>query len=358
MAVKVAINGFGRIGRMVFQALCDQGLLGKGIDVVAVVDISTDADYFAYQMKYDSVHGKFKHKVETKKSDPAKEEPDTLVVNGQSIKCIMATKEPGQLPWKALGVDYVIESTGLFTDSAKAKGHIDAGAKKVILSAPGKGEVKTIVMGVNENEYDPAKHTIVSNASCTTNCLAPVVHVLLKEGFGIETGLMTTIHAYTATQKTVDGPSKKDWRGGRAAAQNIIPSTTGAAKAVGEVLPATKGKLTGMSFRVPVADVSVVDLTFRTTKDTSIEEIDAALKKASQTYLKGFLGVADEELVSTDFIHDERSSIYDSLATLQNNLKGEKRFFKVVSWYDNEWGYSNRVVDLVKLMAKKDGLLK
>ena len=358
MAVKVAINGFGRIGRMVFQALCDQGLLGNGVDVVAVVDISTDADYFAYQMKYDSVHGKFKHQVETRKSDPTKEEPDTLVVNGQSIKCIMATKEPGQLPWKALGVDYVIESTGLFTDSEKAKGHIAAGAKKVILSAPGKGEVKTIVMGVNEGEYDPAKHTIVSNASCTTNCLAPVVHVLLKEGFGIETGLMTTIHAYTATQKTVDGPSKKDWRGGRAAAQNIIPSTTGAAKAVGEVLPATKGKLTGMAFRVPVANVSVVDLTFRTTKDTSIEEIDAALKKASQTYLKGFLGVADEELVSTDFIHDERSSIYDSLATLQNNLKGEKRFFKVVSWYDNEWGYSNRVVDLVKLMANKDGLLK
>lgn len=357
MALKVAINGFGRIGRMVFQALCDQGLLGKTIDVVAVVDISTDAEYFAYQMKYDSVHGKFKHKVETKKSDPAKEEADTLVVNGHPIKCIMATKEPGQLPWKALGVDYVIESTGLFTDSAKAKGHIDAGAKKVIISAPGKGEVKTIVMGVNENEYDPAKHVIVSNASCTTNCLAPVVHVILKEGFGIETGLMTTIHAYTATQKTVDGPSKKDWRGGRAAAQNIIPSTTGAAKAVGEVLPVTKGKLTGMAFRVPVPDVSVVDLTFRTTKDTSIEEIDAALKKASQTYLKGILGVTDEELVSTDFIHDERSSIYDSLATLQNNLKGEKRFFKVVSWYDNEWGYSNRVVDLVKFMAKKDGML-
>jgi len=358
MAVKVAINGFGRIGRLVFQALCDQGLLGHGIDVVAAVDISTDADYFAYQMKYDSVHGRFKHKVETKKSDPSKEEADTLVVNGREIKCLLASKDPSQLPWKAMGVDYVIESTGLFTDSEKAKGHLTAGAKKVILSAPGKGQVKTIVMGVNENEYDPAQHNIVSNASCTTNCLAPVVHVLLKEGFGIETGLMTTIHAYTATQKTVDGPSKKDWRGGRAAAQNIIPSTTGAAKAVGEVLPATKGKLTGMAFRVPVPDVSVVDLTFRTTKDTSIEEIDAALKKAAQTYLKGYLGVADEEVVSTDFIHDDRSSIYDSLATLQNNLKGEKRFFKVVSWYDNEWGYSNRVIDLLKHMAKKDGLLK
>ena len=353
MATKVAINGFGRIGRMVFQALCDQGLLGKSIDVVAVVDVSTDADYFAYQMKYDSVHGKFKHAVTTEKSAPTLEEPDTLVVNGHKIKCVMAVKDLATLPWQALGVDVVIESTGLFTDSEKAKAHLTAGAKKVIISAPGKGEVKTIVMGVNEQEYDAAKHNIVSNASCTTNCLAPVVHVLLKEGFGIETGLMTTIHAYTATQKTVDGPSKKDWRGGRAAAQNIIPSTTGAAKAVGEVLPATKGKLTGMAFRVPVPDVSVVDLTFRTTKDTSIEEIDAALKKASDSYLKGFLGVADEEVVSTDFIHDDRSSIYDSLATLQNNLKGEKRFFKVVSWYDNEWGYSNRVVDLVKYMVSK-----
>ena len=357
-ALKVGINGFGRIGRMVFQALCDQGLLGKTIDVVAVVDISTDADYFAYQMKYDSVHGKFKHEVSTTKSEAGKEENDTLVVNGQKIKCIMATKDPSQLPWKQLGVEYVIESTGLFTESEKAKGHLTAGAKKVILSAPGKGEVKTLVMGVNENEYDSAKHLIVSNASCTTNCLAPLVHVLLKEGIGIETGLMTTIHSYTATQKTVDGPSKKDWRGGRAAAANIIPSTTGAAKAVGECLPAVKGKLTGMSFRVPTIDVSVVDLTFRSVKDSSIEEIDKLLKKASETYLKGYLGVTDEELVSTDFIHDPRSSIYDSLATLQNNLKGEKRFFKLVSWYDNEWGYSNRVIDLLKFMGKKDGVLK
>jgi glyceraldehyde 3-phosphate dehydrogenase len=353
MAVKIAINGFGRIGRLVFQAMCDQGLVGKTFDVVAVVDISTDADYFAYQMKYDSTHGKFKHTVTTEKSDPSKEENDVIVVNGYKTKCIMATKSPADLPWKALGVEYVIESTGLFTDAEKAKGHLAAGAKKVIISAPGKGDLKTIVMGVNEGEYDAAKHAIVSNASCTTNCLAPLVHVLLKEGIGVETGLMTTIHSYTATQKTVDGPSKKDWRGGRAAAINIIPSSTGAAKAVGEVLPSTKGKLTGMSFRVPTADVSVVDLTFRTTRDSSIEEIDAALKKASQTYLKGYLGVADEELVSTDFIHDSRSSIYDSLATLQNNLKGEKRFFKVVSWYDNEWGYSNRVVDLLGYMTKK-----
>jgi glyceraldehyde 3-phosphate dehydrogenase len=353
MAVKVGINGFGRIGRLVFQALADQGLLGKEVEVVAVVDIATDADYFAYQLKYDSVHGKFKHDVKTEKSDPSMAEEDTLIVDGHKTKCIQATKTPAELPWKALGVEVVIEATGLFTDSEKAKGHLEAGAKKVLITAPGKGDVKTLLMGVNENEYDPAKHNIVSNASCTTNCLAPLVHVLLKEGIGIESGLMTTIHSYTATQKTVDGPSKKDWRGGRAAAINIIPSSTGAAKAVGEVLPSVKGKLTGMSFRVPTPNVSVVDLTFRAAKDTSIEEIDGLLKKASQTYLKGILGVTDEELVSTDFIHDERSSIYDSLASLQNNLKGEKRLFKLVSWYDNEWGYSNRVVDLLKYMTSK-----
>jgi glyceraldehyde 3-phosphate dehydrogenase len=370
MALKVGINGFGRIGRMVFQAICDQGLLGKTIDVVAVVDVSTDADYFAYQMKYDSVHGKFKHPVsteisaaslakadeETKKTGkPVKAEADTLVVSGHKIRCVMATKTPAELPWKALGVDFVIESTGLFTDSEKAKGHIAAGAKKVIISAPGKGEVKTFVMGVNEQDYDADKHHIVSNASCTTNCLAPLVHVLLKEGIGIESGLMTTIHSYTATQKVVDGPSKKDWRGGRAAAINIIPSSTGAAKAVGEVLPAVKGKMTGMSFRIPTPDVSVVDLTVVTKRDTSIKEIDELLKKASQTYLKDILGVTNEEVVSTDFIHDARSSIYDSLATLQNNMKDEKRLFKIVSWYDNEWGYSMRVVDLVRHMAKVGG---
>jgi glyceraldehyde 3-phosphate dehydrogenase len=351
MAVKVGINGFGRIGRQMFLAMVDKGLLGSEIDVVAVVDISTDAKYFAYQLKYDSVHGRFKGTLATEKSAGAAED-DILVVNGKKTKCIMATKEPSQLPWKDLGVEYVVESTGLFTDAEKAKGHLAAGAKKVIISAPGKGELKTLLMGVNDDEYDPKKHDIVSNASCTTNCLAPVVHVLLKEGIGIETGLMTTIHSYTATQKTVDGPSKKDWRGGRAAAINIIPSTTGAAKAVGEVLPAVKGKLTGMSFRVPTPDVSVVDLVFRSVKDTSIEEIDALMKKASETYLKGILGYCKEEVVSSDFIHDDHSSTYDSLATMQNNLKGEKRFFKVVSWYDNEWGYSCRTVDLLMKMAK------
>jgi len=350
---RIAINGFGRIGRLVFNAMAEQGLLGTEFDVVAVVDMATDADYFAYQLKYDSVQGKFKGDITTKKSSPELAEEDIIIVNGRETKCIQATRNLADLPWAAMNVEYVIECTGLFTDSEAAKGHLAAGASKVIISAPGKGDVKTIVMGVNENEYDPALHNIVSNASCTTNCLAPVVHVLLKEGVGIETGLMTTIHSYTATQKTVDGPSKKDWRGGRAAAINIIPSSTGAAKAVGEVLPATKGKLTGMSFRVPTPTVSVVDLTFTASRDTSIEEIDALMKKASETYLKDILGYANEELVSTDFIHDDRSSIYDSLATLQNNLKGEKRFFKVVSWYDNEWGYSNRVVDLLKFMASK-----
>ena len=346
MAVKVAINGFGRIGRLVFQALVERGLLGKEIEVVGVVDVSTDAKYFAYQLKYDSVHGRMKADITT-------EGEDILVVNGNKIKCIGATKELKDLPWKDLGVEYVIESTGLFTEKEKAEGHIAAGAKKVIISAPGKGDLRTFVYGVNHEEYDPANHHVVSNASCTTNCLAPVVHVLLKEGIGIETGLMTTIHSYTATQKTVDGPSKKDWRGGRAAAVNTIPSTTGAAKAVGEVLPATKGKLTGMSFRVATPDVSVVDLTFRSEKETSIEEIDALMKKASESYLKGVLGYCNEELVSSDFIHDNRSSIYDSLATTQNNLKGEKRFFKIVSWYDNEWGYSNRVIDLLLYMYNK-----
>jgi len=354
--VKVGINGFGRIGRMVFQALCDQKLLGSGpgqLEVVAVVDVTTDADYFAYQMKYDSIHGKFKHTVATEKTDASKPEADVIIVNGHKIHCVMATRSPAELPWAKYGVEIVVESTGLFTESEKAEGHIKAGAKKVIISAPAKGNVKTIVMGVNEKEYDAKTHNIVSNASCTTNCLAPLVHVILTEGFGVEKGLMTTIHSYTATQKTVDGPSKKDWRGGRAAAINIIPSTTGAAKAVGEVLPVVKGKLTGMAFRVPTPDVSVVDLTVTVNKDTSIKEIDAAMKKASETYLSGILGYANEELVSSDFIHDCRSSIYDSKATLENNLPGEKRFFKIVSWYDNEWGYSNRVVDLLKYMVSK-----
>jgi len=352
MSTKVAINGFGRIGRLVFSAMAEQGLLGE-FAVVAVVDVSTDAKYFAYQMRYDSVHGKFPGKLETAKSDPSLEEDDILIVNGHKTKCVKAPKSPDLLPWKEMGVEYVIESTGLYTDAEKAGLHLEAGAKKVIITAPGKGGVKTLLMGVNEKEYDAKADHVVSNASCTTNCLAPLVHVILKEGIGLQTGLMTTIHSYTATQKVVDGPSKKDWRGGRAAAINVIPSTTGAAKAVGEVIPKVKGKLTGMSFRVPTPDVSVVDLTFLAEKNTSIEEIDALMKKASETYLKGILEYSKEELVSSDFIHNESSSIYDSPATLQNNLKGEKRFFKVISWYDNEWGYSHRIVDLLKYMVSK-----
>jgi glyceraldehyde 3-phosphate dehydrogenase len=359
--MKVAINGFGRIGRLVYQSLVGQNLLGKDkIDVVAVTDIVTDAEYFAYQLKYDSTQGRMKADIKTKKSPAAeaaakaappdeKVPDDILVVNGHETQCVMAERELKNLPWGKLGVEYVIECTGLFVDD-KAFGHLDAGAKKVIISAPAKGKAKkipTFVMGVNHEKYDPANDHVISNASCTTNCLAPIVDVLLKE-CGIETGLMTTIHSYTATQKTVDGPSKKDWRGGRAAAVNIIPSTTGAAKAVGEVLPETKGKLTGMSFRVPTPTGSVVDLTFRAAKDTSIEAINAAFKKAADTYLKGILEFQDEEIVSTDIVHNEHTSIYDSLATLQNNLPGEKRFFKVVSWYDNEWGYSNKIVDLLK----------
>ncbi|MDI9498443.1 MAG: type I glyceraldehyde-3-phosphate dehydrogenase [Bacillota bacterium] len=354
MAIKVGINGFGRIGRLVYRAMVDQGLLGSVFDVVAVTDITTDAKYFAYQLKYDSAQGRFAHEVTSKKSSPDVADDDIIVTNGYETRCIMAARNPADLPWGELGVDYVIESTGIFTSKEAAEGHIAAGAKRVIISAPGKGGVKTIVLGVNEEEYDPAVHTVVSNASCTTNCLAPLVHVLLKEGIGIETGLMTTIHAYTATQKTVDGPSKKDWRGGRAAAVNIIPSTTGAARAVGEVLPSTKGKLTGMSFRVPVVTTSVVDLTFRSERDTSIEEIDSLMKKAADTYLKGRLAYCQDEVVSTDIIQDTHSSVYDSLATLQNNLPGEKRFFKVVSWYDNEWGYSNRIVELLQYVAERD----
>jgi glyceraldehyde 3-phosphate dehydrogenase len=267
-----------------------------------------------------------------------------LVVNGQRIKCLAVKEGPATLPWEELGCEIVIESTGLFTDAKMAKGHLVAGAKKVIITAPAKHEDVTVVMGVNHEQYDPSQHHIISNASCTTNCLAPVVHVLLKEGIGIDEGLMTTIHSYTATQKTVDGPSRKDWKGGRAAAINIIPSTTGAAKAVGLVCPEVKGKLTGMSIRVPIPAVSVVDLTVRTTKETSYKEICAKMKIASETYLKGILGYTEDGVVSTDFLHDARSSIFDAGSGIELN----SRFFKLVSWYDNEWGYSNRCVDLLK----------
>src|SRR6266404_91849 len=347
MAVKVAINGFGRIGRLVFRAIVEQGLIGKDVEVVAVGDI-VPADNLAYLLKYDSTQGRFQGQVSSKKSAPDKLEDDVLIVNGNDI-LVVSAKDPSGLPWKQLGVDIVIESTGLFTDAEKAKGHLAAGAKRVIISAPAKGEDITVVMGVNHEKYDAAKHHIISNASCTTNCLAPLVHVLLKEGFGIEEGLMTTVHSYTATQKTVDGPSRKDWKGGRAAALNIIPSTTGAAKAVALVLPQVKGKLSGMAFRVPTPTVSVVDLTVRTNKDTSYGEISAAMKKASETYLKGILEYTQDEVVSSDFIHSKASSIFDQGSGIELN----KRFFKLVSWYDNEWGYSCRVADLLRFVIQK-----
>jgi len=331
----------------VFRALAEQGLLDHRVQVVAVGDI-VPADNLAYLLKFDSTQGRFQGTVTSKKSSPDNPDADILVVNGAEMRVVSA-KDPSGLPWKELGVDLVIESTGLFTDATKAKGHLTAGAKKVIISAPAKNEDLTVVMGVNHQKYDPAQHHIISNASCTTNCLAPLVHVLLKEGFGIEEGLMTTIHSYTATQKTVDGPSRKDWKGGRTAAINIIPSTTGAAKAVGLVCPEVKGKLTGMAFRVPTPTVSVVDLTVRTVKETSYAEIAAAMKKASETYLKGFLEYTEEEVVSSDFIHSQSSSIFDK----GSGIELSKRFFKLVSWYDNEWGYSCRVADLLTYMIQK-----
>jgi glyceraldehyde 3-phosphate dehydrogenase len=344
---KIGINGFGRIGRLVFRAIAEQGLLGKTVDVVAVNDL-VPADNLAYLLKYDSTQGKFNGTVTSEKSSPEVAEDDVLVVNGYKIKCLAVREGPAALPWGKLGVDYVIECTGLYTEAEKARGHITAGAKKVIISAPAKGEDITVVIGVNDSKLDVTKHNIISNASCTTNCLAPVVYVLLKEGFGVEEGIMTTVHSYTATQKTVDGPSKKDWKGGRSAAINIIPSTTGAAKAVALVLPEIKGKLTGMSFRVPTPTVSVVDLTVKTVKETSYAEIKAAMKKASETYLKGILAYTEDEVTSSDFIHDTHSSIFDAGSGIELNSK----FFKLISWYDNEWGYSNRCVDLLKLIIK------
>ena len=336
MAIKVAINGFGRIGRLFARQVF---LQHKDIEIVAINDL-VPADNLAYLLKYDSTHGRFQGEISATEN--------SFTVNGKVIKCF-AEKDPAKLPWKDLGIDYVIESTGRFTAKEDAGLHLQAGAKRVIISAPAKEGVKTLVMGVNNNEYNPAEHQIVSNASCTTNCLAPVVKVIM-DNFGLEEGLMSTIHAMTATQPTVDGPSKKDWRGGRGAAQNIIPASTGAAKAVALCLPATKGKLTGMSFRVPTADVSVVDLTFKTTKATSMAEINAAMKKAAEGELKGILGYTDEEVVSTDFTSCQLSSIYDAKAGIQLNEK----FFKVVSWYDNEMGYSVRLADLIKFMEQKN----
>ncbi|MEX0324582.1 MAG: type I glyceraldehyde-3-phosphate dehydrogenase [Puniceicoccaceae bacterium] len=342
MATKIAINGFGRIGRLVFRALVEQDLLGKEFEVVAINDL-VPADNLAYLLKYDSIQGRFAGTVTSEKSSPDAEADDTLVVNGQKIKCLAVREGPSAMPWAELGVEIVIESTGLFVQDTLAQGHIDSGAKKVILSAPGKGDgVKTVVMGVNDETLS-ADDSIISNASCTTNCLAPITKVIM-DNFGIKEGLMTTVHSYTSTQKTVDGPSRKDWKGGRTAAINIIPSSTGAAKAVGLVLPEVKGKLTGMAFRVPTPTVSVVDLTVKTEKETSYEEICQKMKEASEGELNGILDYTGDEVVSSDFVHCQASSIFDA----GSGIGLSSTFFKLVSWYDNEWGYSNRVVDLLK----------
>ena len=337
MAIRIGINGFGRIGRLVFRALVDRGLLGKEIEVVAINDL-VPADNLAYLLKYDSTQGRFK--------SPVSAQGENLIVDGYSIPCMAIKEGPSSMPWKFLGVDIVIESTGLFTDADKAHGHIDAGAGRVIISAPAKGNVKTVVMGVNDHTLTK-EDRIISNASCTTNCLAPLAKVVLDHA-GIEEGLMTTVHSYTATQKTVDAASKKDWKGGRSAAINIIPSSTGAAKAVGLVLPELAGKLTGMSFRVPTPTVSVVDLTVKTARPTSYEAICEAMKAASNGNLKGIMEYTDEEVVSTDFIHDSASCIFDAGSGIGLN----DRFFKLIGWYDNEWGYSNRCVDLALKLGK------
>ena len=335
--VKVAINGFGRIGRLVFRA----GLNNPNLDFVCINDL-VDPKAIAYLLKYDSTHGRFSGTVEATE--------DGIIVNGKTIPCV-SQRNPEELPWKQYDVDFVVECTGLFTTHEGASKHLTAGAKRVIISAPTKDpdKVKTLLMGVNHESYDPRQDAIVSNASCTTNCLAPIAKVI-NDNFGLAEGLMTTVHAMTATQPTVDGPSKKDFRGGRSAAQNIIPASTGAAKAVTLVLPELKGKLTGMAFRVPTPDVSVVDLTFKTDKPTSYQEICAAMKQAAEGEMKGVLGYTEDPVVSTDFTGDPHSSIFDGGAGMELN----SHFFKVVSWYDNEWGYSNRAIDLILSMAQKE----
>jgi glyceraldehyde 3-phosphate dehydrogenase len=331
--IKIGINGFGRIGRLVFRAAQTR----NDIQVVAINDL-IDVDYMAYMLKYDSTHGKFDGDVEVKNGK--------LVVNGNEIR-VTAEKSPSNLKWGEVGADYVVESTGIFLTKETAQGHIDAGAKKVIMSAPSKDDTPMFVMGVNEDSYT-SDMVFVSNASCTTNCLAPIAKVL-NDNWGIEEGLMTTVHATTATQKTVDGPSAKDWRGGRGASQNIIPSSTGAAKAVGKVIPELNGKLTGMAFRVPTPNVSVVDLTVRLKNGASYEEICAKMKEVSETTMKGVLGYTEDDVVSTDFNGDSRTSIFDKGAGIQLSDK----FVKVVAWYDNEWGYSSRLVDMVKFVGSK-----
>ena len=328
--IKVGINGFGRIGRLVFRA----AMTRDDIEIVAINDL-IDVDYMVYMLKYDTMHGRFNGTAEAKDGK--------LVVNGQAIR-VTAEKDPANLKWDEVGAEYVVESTGLFLTKEKAEAHLKAGAKRVVMSAPSKDDTPMFVMGVNNQKY--AGEAIVSNASCTTNCLAPLTKVI-NDKFGVIEGLMTTVHATTATQKTVDGPSMKDWRGGRAAAGNIIPSSTGAAKAVGKVIPELNGKLTGMSFRVPTLDVSVVDVVFRLENEASYDEIKTAVKEAPEGEMKGILGYTEEDVVSSDFLGDPRTSIFDAKAGIALN----KNFVKLISWYDNEWGYSNKVLELIAHMA-------
>lgn len=335
MSIKIGINGFGRIGRLVFRVAVS---MPDVYEVMGVNDPFIDTKYMEYMLKYDTVHGRFDGTVSVK--------DDAIIVNGKEIK-VYGLRDPKEIPWGACGAEYVVESTGVFTTIETASAHIAGGAKKVVISAPSK-DAPMFVMGVNNEKYTKDMN-IVSNASCTTNCLAPLAKVI-NDNFGIVEGLMTTVHATTNTQKTVDAPSNKDWRGGRAAAGNIIPSSTGAAKAVGEVIPELKGKLTGMAFRVPTLDVSVVDLTVRLAKETTYEEICATIKKVSENEMKGILGYTEEAVVSSDFIHDSRTSIFDADAGIQLS----KTFVKLVSWYDNEWGYSNKVLELIKHMAAVD----
>ncbi|CAB4243480.1 Glyceraldehyde-3-phosphate dehydrogenase [Methylacidimicrobium sp. AP8] len=343
---RIAINGFGRIGRLILRIMAERNLLGQ-IPVVAVNDLVA-ADNLAYLLRYDSNYGRFPLPVQSAKSNPNLEKDDLLEIGGHTIRCLEIKEGPAAMPWADLGVDLVLEATGLFTSAERARGHLKAGASTVIITAPGKDADITVVYGVNHREIDRSRHAIISNASCTTNGLTPVVYVLLKEGFGVEEGLMTTVHSATASQKIQDGPSRKDWRGGRAVDGNIIPASTGAAKATALVLPEVKGKLTGMSFRIPTPTVSVVDLTVRTTKATSYEEICAAMKRASETYLAGVLGYTEDAVVSRDFLKDSRSSIFDASAGIGLN----SHFFKLIAWYDNEWGYANRCVDLVHYLIR------
>ena len=335
MSIKIGINGFGRIGRLVFRA----GINRSDLEFVGINDPGMTPDYMAYMLRYDTIHGKFDGEITW--------DENSITVNGKKVM-VYAEKEPSALPWGEIGAEYVVEATGLFLTKEKSEGHIKAGAKKVIFSAPSKDDTPMFVMGVNQDKYTPDMQ-FVSNASCTTNCLAPIAKVL-NDNFGITDGLMTTVHSVTATQKTVDGPSKKDWRGGRAATYNIIPSSTGAAKAVGKVIPELNGKLTGMSMRVPTLDVSVVDLTVNLAKPAKYDEICAAMKAASEGELKGVLGYTDEDVVSSDFISDPRTSIFDAKA----GIALTDTFVKVVSWYDNEWGYSNKVLDLITHMYSVD----